>query len=236
METLDHDVLGQILESTDAPWLARLTSPRTRAAVPPRRWRVESAVACPARCDAALRLGLDLVRVVRAAWRGGHVDTLDWLRRERAAALVIMRHCTPVDAAHQGHVDLLRWWYEHISSTYGINHQLFAKAIAGGHLEVVKWLCEVGECPSRPIAQVVACCVGHNQLRILEWLHESCLLVHRAEPDLCLCARLHGRLELLKWLRAHSYEWGDATCRLAAQANGPASTVTLWAASNGCPP
>jgi len=235
MDTLGGDVLGMIAESTGAPWIARQACRPMRAAVRVRAWPLASAVESPERVEAALRLGLDVARAVRAAFRGAEIETLDWLRRKRAAGVLIMHLGSPADAARRGHVELLRWWTAHISPTHRIDESLFQPALRGGHLKVARWLWDEAKvCDRSAIAQAVVL-GGPNQLEILEWLFRQQPYGFRRDPTLCIAALTHGRLELLRWLRAHGYPWGDATCDLAVRANGATAPITVWATANGCP-
>ena len=152
------------------------------------KWAIEQG--CPREED----------RVVCAlAARGGHLDTLQWLRA--SGFEWDCRTCS--FAAEGGHLDVLKWlrangcpWDEDTCSY----------AALGGHLDVLKWLRANG-CPWDEGTCSYAAIRG--PLDVLKWARANGCPWNE---DTCSCAAGGGHLDVLKWARANGCEWDVLTC------------------------
>jgi hypothetical protein len=72
-------------------------------------------------------------------------------------------------------------------------------------------------------------------LSVLQWLHANgCPINQGADSESISCAAAgRGHLAVLQWARANGCEWGEETCRIAAE--GGHLAVLLWLRANGCP-
>jgi len=153
------------------------------------------------------------------AARGGHLETLKWLRD---------RGCrwdwrTCAGAARGGHLDTLKW-----SRGNGCEWDTDTCAFAaeGGHFDVLKWARANG-CEWFGNTCSYAAEKGH--LDILKWARtNNC----EWDSDTCSYASSEGLLEVLKWARTNGCEWDSKTCSFAAEKGH--LEVLKWARTNGC--
>ena len=135
------------------------------------------------------------------------------------------------EAAEQGHLHVLKWMAE-IVSTQAWDVWTFAYAAKGGNMAVCAFLREVG-CPWDELACSSAAFGGN--LRMLQWLRQhgcpwdatTCSAAARGEPG--------GHLHILKWAHQNGCPWDRETCRAAWRCKSGPGDVLHWAIANGCP-
>lgn len=152
------------------------------------------------------------------AVHGGHLETLQWLHRNRPEPIEICLNA----AAEKGRLDILSWVHETGVPCY-CTTEAMDQAAANGHLAVVRWLhenrTEGGTCEAMDLA------AGGGHLEIVKWLHENrkegCS--ERATED----AAEGGHLHVLRWL--HSNELLLPSCwALSCAAENGHLPVVRW--------
>jgi hypothetical protein len=131
-----------------------------------------------------------------------------------------------INAASNGHLEILKWAHKYISEKKIINNEdIFSAAIENGHIETAKWLLDMGckwndntffnvvktgrfdvlkelfkmGCPIDP--KTCNYCIEKGYLDILIWLHEN----SNCYKDICTRATICGHLDVLKWAYANKY-------------------------------
>ena len=152
-------------------------------------------------------------------------------------------------AAEYGHLDVLKYVYEHgdkydtrrhedWSNYTTINHNdeyywercIHEKASQHGHLEIVKYIVENNRSTS------VWCCnwaAENGHLEIVKYLHETNR--HHWDEYTCMHAAGNGHLEVLKYLHKHGCPWNDgaSACYVAVRDGGHLE-VLKYLHENGC--
>ena len=154
-----------------------------------------------------------------AAARGGHLETLQWLRANGHPWNVF----TCAAAAEGGHLEVLQW-----ARANGCewDEDTCFEAAQGGHLEVLQWARANG-CEWDEGTCSLAARGGH--LEVLQWARANGCKWNECT---CSCAAQGGHLEVLQWARANGCEWNGSTCSSAAREGH--LEILQWARANGC--
>ena len=159
----------------------------------------------------------------QAAAGSGHLNTLQWLRRQQPPAPWGEGTCAA--AAAGGHLDVLQWARDQWPPCpWG--RVMFRQAARGGHLAVLQWLRRV-HTPFESDMWACQAAASGGHLEVLQWLRQ-----HRPPYDwdemACAAVARGGHLEVLQWMRrqAPPCPWNADVCTLAAR--GGHLAVLQW--------
>ena len=174
-----------------------------------------------------------------ATARGGDMDAIKWLRKEKCAwegwkwdeDFEVDFHDNACDgAAEGGQLHVLKWL-----RTEGCpwGPSTCSAAARGGHLDVLKWLRKDGSwfswgaCPWEGDTCSNAAWGGY--MHILKYAHENgCPW----DESTCAYAAMRGHLAVLKYARENGCPWDEETCEHAARGG---LDVLKYAHKNRCP-
>jgi len=136
-------------------------------------------------------------------------------------------------ASDGGHLDLVKWLYDHgVGIVPGFADAIHFAAI-NGHLDVVKWLQE--NTSERAITCVINSAASNGHLDVIQWLHEN-------EEEYCVSpamdrAAASGHLEVVTWLHEHRSRYGCSVRAMDQAAGSGHLNVVKWLHQNrreGC--
>jgi len=164
------------------------------------------------------------------ASRQGH---LEMVRLLRANSIEGCSDRVLAAAADGGHLDLVKWLYDHgVGIVPGFADAIHFAAI-NGHLDVVKWLQE--NTSERAITCVINSAASNGHLDVIQWLHEN-------EEEYCVSPALDraaasGHLEVVTWLHEHRSRYGCSVRAMDQAAGSGHLNVVKWLHQNrreGC--
>ena len=160
-----------------------------------------------------------------AAAKGGHIETLLWIKEEGARVIDDTYHCAVRCAAEQGHLHVIMW--AKVNGYSNDEGDVCAYAAKGGQMEVLRWAKATG-LPLDSWAFALAAEAG--QLEAMSWLKDNgCPF----DEWTCRAAARGGQLEALRWLRGNGCPCDSDTCGDAARMGQ--LEVLRWAVTDGCP-
>jgi hypothetical protein len=135
-------------------------------------------------------------KTCKAAARGGHMKVLQWLRKQSPPCPWNEQTC--MAAAEGGNLDVLKWLRAHGCPW---NKRTCQAAARGGHMEVLKWARKNG-CPWD--ARTCAKAAGGGHLEVLKWLRDNGCPWDFRTPEAAFSNR---RWDVLKWAIENGYHW-----------------------------
>ncbi|EFA82163.1 hypothetical protein PPL_04583 [Heterostelium album PN500] len=161
--------------------------------------------------------------LMEAASKGGHLDLLIWLAKDRESDVKSNGNSLSIAAATKGHLRILEWLH-----SIGVN-KCSSSALYGaameGHLEVIKWLFDNDALSNQPkISNAVSQALWNEHNHIADWLLANKKLDIISSGLLESLAK-DGKLEQLKRLVGVDYFTLTAKALNQAAMNGNINTV-----------
>ncbi|EFA78202.1 hypothetical protein PPL_08852 [Heterostelium album PN500] len=206
---------------------------------------------------------VNLTSIMIYACHYGSLETCKFLYHEGLKKIhgsLTLSESHMINAAEHGHLDIVRWLYEHGCPT---NSEVLKRTVNKGHLDILIWIHENDQlAPSSFYAELMDTAATKGFLDIVKWIHlnrtEGCSVhamdnacnnnhlevvkwLHENRTEGCSVQAMdvsacNGNLEIVRWLHENRTEGCTSDALDGAAGNGQLETVA-WLHQNrteGC--